>query len=479
MILQNKIRRFTTEASRIARKASATVVVPLLALSFLLASATSIYGQANSTAATAQTQTQPKTWIDADTGHRITRLTDEPNSEALLSGRSAFTPDGLDMIYVSPRGIHVLNLATLKTKLLVSSPVHNVLVGTKTRRVFFTRNSIYIFAIDIDSGRETRVDGITKNVIPKFPLRYVFFSVNADETLLVGTSIDSDDVQKDFLHFKMKATQEEHEHLKANPAYPLSSDEVEQNAKRMYLEAHIPEGMFTFNLQTGEVRTILKGTDWLNKVQFSPTDPNLILYKHEAPYANTEVDRIWTIRTDGTQNQMIHQRMIPGEIATHAFWSRDGKTIWYELQKPIPNPPASTDHYLVGYDLATGKRRYFHMDQFEYSINYDAAISDSLFCGSGQQSNPTHGKTPADSHLPGNGEWLEILHPILNNGGSGASTQDAISFRTERLINIFNNHTSYRHPRYVSEVRFSPDDRLVIFTSDILGPTYVFAVEVN
>jgi oligogalacturonide lyase len=182
---------------------------------------------------------------------------------------------------------------------------------------------------------------------------------------------------------------------------------------------------------------------------------------------------------------MLHQRAIPGEIATHEFWSRDGKTIWYELQKPIPNQPVSTDHYLVGYDMATGKRRYFHMDQLEYSINYDAASNDSLFCGSGQQSKPTHGSEPIDSQLQRSGEWIEILHPILNNHDIDSNTQNANSFRRERLVNIFNNHTTYRHPRFASEVRFSPDDRLVIFTSDVLGtpnsygPTYVYAVEVN
>jgi oligogalacturonide lyase len=84
-----------------------------------------------------------------------------------------------------------------------------------------------------------------------------------------------------------------------------------------------------------------------------------------------------------------------------------------------------------------------------------------------------------DSQTPGSGEWIEIFHPILNNGDIGTNTQNANSFRRERLVNIFNNHTRYGHPRFVSEVRFSPDDRLVIFTSDMFGPTYVFAVEVN
>jgi oligogalacturonide lyase len=43
---------------------------------------------------------------------------------------------------------------------------------------------------------------------------------------------------------------------------------------------------------------IVASNDWLNHVQFSPTDPGLIMYCHEGPWH--EVDRIWTIRTDGS-----------------------------------------------------------------------------------------------------------------------------------------------------------------------------------
>src|ERR1035438_5341815 len=121
------------------------------------------------------------------------------------------------------------------------------------------------------------------------------------------------------------------------------------------------------------------------------------------------------------------------------------------------------------------------MDELEYSINYDAASNDSFFCGSGQQSKPIHGDTPVDSQTTESGEWIEVLHPI-SNGDIGAKMQNANSFRRERLVNIFNNHTNYAHPRFVSEVRFSPDNRLVIFTTDALStpeksghtPTYVY-----
>lgn len=482
MLLQNKIRRLTTKISEIAWKVRATWAIPLFALSVLLASSTSTFGQSDSTTFT--TQTPPKTWIDADTGHRVTRLTDEPNSEALVSTLNPYTPDSLDMIYTSPGSIRVLNLHTLKTKLLVSGNVHHPIVGTRTRRVFFTRESVDLFAVDIDTGHVKRLA-----VLP--PLA-VIRSVNADETMLVGTRIEPG--AQDFSYYKLQASKEALAQLKANPSNPPSKDDLKQQAMKMRLEAHVPEYMFTVNLQTGEVRTIVKGTDWLQKVHFSPTDPDLILYEHEGPYADTDIDRIWTIHADGTQNQMVHQRTIPGETATRQFYSRDGKTIWYEVQKPIPNQPTWADHDLVSYDVSTGKRRYFHLDQLQYSVYYNSSNGGSFLCGSGHRSKTVHGDAPTDSQILWSGEWIEALYPILNNGDVGTNTQDAKWFhfynptsvagsnvkytgwfRRERLVNMFNNDYTKLEP----EVRFSPDDRFVVFTSNMFGPTYVFTVEVN
>ena len=65
MLLQNKIRRFTTEASEITWEARVACAVPLLALSLLSVFATSTFGQSDTTLAAAQTQTPPKTWFDA------------------------------------------------------------------------------------------------------------------------------------------------------------------------------------------------------------------------------------------------------------------------------------------------------------------------------------------------------------------------------------------------------------------------------
>src|SRR5438270_13750673 len=61
----------------------------------------------------------PKTWVDKDTGHRVWRVSDEPNSGAFYFNVNAFTPDGKQMVYNSPAGIRVLDLATMTTRMLV------------------------------------------------------------------------------------------------------------------------------------------------------------------------------------------------------------------------------------------------------------------------------------------------------------------------------------------------------------------------
>ena len=86
--------------------------------------------------------------------------------------------------------------------------------------------------------------------------------------------------------------------------------------------ARLPMGLFTLNVQTGETKTIHKTNDWLNHLLFSPTDPTLLMFCHEGPWH--KVERIWTIRADGTQLKKIHTRTVAMEIFGHEFWSGDG-----------------------------------------------------------------------------------------------------------------------------------------------------------
>src|SRR6516225_11238365 len=80
-------------------------------------------------AADATTNGVPLSWIDPDTGHRVIRLTREPGSVSFYFNVNCFTPDGKRMVYTTPDGISVLNLATLESTQVVAGPARAVIVG--------------------------------------------------------------------------------------------------------------------------------------------------------------------------------------------------------------------------------------------------------------------------------------------------------------------------------------------------------------
>src|SRR5438477_13012327 len=89
----------------------------------------------------------PRTWVDPDTGHRVVRLTDEPNSASLYFNQNGYTADGKKMVYTTPQGIHVLNLETKATKQVVPGRARIIVTGHKTQSVFYIRGD-EVFATD-------------------------------------------------------------------------------------------------------------------------------------------------------------------------------------------------------------------------------------------------------------------------------------------------------------------------------------------
>ena len=173
------------------------------------------------------------------------------------------------------------------------------------------------------------------------------------------------------------------------------------------LAARLPMQLFVVNTGTGEMKTILRSTDWLNHLQFSPTDPALLMFCHEGPWH--KVDRTWTIRTDGTGLTQIHHRTMNMEIEGHEFFSADGRTIWYDLQTP-----RSEVFWLAGYELATGKRTWYHLERSEWSVHFNQSPDGTLFAGDGGG--------PSSVAAPGNGQWIYLFRPAARAGPHGWRT---------------------------------------------------------
>lgn len=227
------------------------------------------------------------------------------------------------------------------------------------------------------------------------------------------------------------------------------------------LAAHLPMVLFVVDLRSGKVKELLHSTEWVNHMLFSPVDPTLLMYCHEGPWQL--VDRIWLIRTDGTQNTLVHKRTMFMEITGHEFWSRDGKSIWYDWQFP-----KGSVYYLAGYDIATHHRVAYNMTPNQWSIHFNASKDPDIFAGDG-------GDAGQVTQAP-DGTWVEFYHTETPGRRDGVNSPDLIQpgvLSSEHLVNMA-NHNYKLEPNE----RFSPDDKRIFFTSNMFGPSYVFAVEV-
>jgi oligogalacturonide lyase len=396
----------------------------------------------------ASAATIPSTWVDKDTGHRVWRLTPEPDSASLYFNYTAISPDGKWMVYNAPDGIHGLDLETRKTRLLVPNggermAARTIAVGRKTNAVFYLSDdaatkTTSINRVDFDSGARRKLVDV--------PAGYKIDSINADETLAAGTYE---------VHREARAVQ-------GAPGGPLNQPRNKGEMMERRLAARVPLVLFTLDLRTGKETTLLRSTDWINHLLFSPTDPALLMYCHEGPWQ--KVDRIWTIRTDGSANTLIHHRTMAMEIAGHEFWGQDGKTVWYDWQYP-----KGASFYVAGYNLATGQRTAYHLERNDWSIHFNVSNDGSLFAGDG-------GDPGQVAHAP-DGEWIVLLRPqsVLGKGAiDGKDFWQPGVFKPERLVNMA-HHDYHLEPN----IRFTPDKKMVVFRTNMFGPTYVLGVEVE
>lgn len=388
----------------------------------------------------------PKTWIDKDTGHRVIRLTDTPDSASFYFNVNAYTPDGNEMVYTTPDGISVLNLTTLKTRSVVRGHVHTLVVGHKTPSIFYTKpedNTLWVTNVDTGASR----------MVGKIPPHGNLVTVNADETLAAGTMDEGNHENQEYGHNGGGQG--------TSQTSPLDQPANKGEMMERRLAAKIPLTLFTLDLRNGKITPLLQhSTDWINHLLFSPADPHLLMYCHEGPWQ--KVDRIWTIHTDGTHNELMHKRTMEMEIAGHEFWGQDGQTIYYDLQTP-----KGEDFWLALLHLPNHHRTWYHMQRNEWSIHFNVYKDGELFAGDG-------GDPHQVARAP-DGEWIYLFHPeLLKN--TGVSNPDLVQpgvFHAEKLVNM-SKHNYTLEPN----VSFTPDGKMIIFRSNMFGPTYVFGVQI-
>ncbi len=464
---------------------------PLLPLTLLLASATAF-------AADPAPSDLPVEWIDPDTGHRIVRLTTEPGSASLYFNQNAYTPDGKKVIVTTPKGLATIELATRKLDLVVEGEVRVIVAGHKTGDIYYSKlvpkesikpdgtketvNEAWIFAANVETKAVREIAKLPRGGIA---------SINADETLMVGVYTEG---QQGFGSGRRRETEapppaagqpsmsntsaSQPNNGGANPTFqanysakwpdgtPMTFAEAKDlslHNRLMAIRQGPPQVIFTVSTQTGEVREVLKEHEWIGHLQFSPSDPQQIMFCHEGTWH--EVDRVWLIRTDGTGLTKVHARTMNMEIAGHEFFNADGSFVWYDLQTP-----RGEDFWLGGYALATGKRTWYHLQRDEWSVHFNVSPDGTLFCGDG-------GDSEMVAHAP-NGKWIYLFRTQripdvagVKNPDSG-NLIDTGAFKAERLVNMA-KHDYTLEPN----VSFTPDMKWIVFRSNLQGAVHTYAVE--
>jgi oligogalacturonide lyase len=415
------------------------------------------------TAPSAAAAEPPREWVDRDTGRRIVRLSDEPGTQSLYFHQNAYTPQGDAVIVNAPSGIQAIDLRTRAVRTIVPG-ASAAFVGRRTRTVYFMRpedpersgpqSPSLVFSADIDTGAARQIGRIARGSIT---------SINADETLLLGSFAERDfQLQTGPRDPRFEA---QYAGERRPDGTPYTFAEAKERRLDARLEARIPMQIFTLDTANGRMRTVRRGTDWFNHLQFSPTDPGLIMFCHEGPWH--KVDRIWTIRTNGRGLTRIHARTMNMEIAGHEFFSPDGQTIYYDLQTP-----RGEVFWLSSYDLRTGARVWRRVERNDWSVHFYISSDGSLFSGDG-------GDSEMVAHAP-DGKWLYLFRaqPIPDvadiHAPNAANLVRPALLVGEKLVNM-RDHDYRLEPN----ATFTPDGKWLIFRSNMHGPAHVYAVEIT
>jgi oligogalacturonide lyase len=380
--------------------------------------------------ATIGAQSPPREWVEPATGHRVVRLSDEPGTASLYFHQNPYTARGDKMVVSTPQGLSTIELATGTIKPLVKGRVSHLVVGRKTRQAFYIQNGA-VYATNVDTGE-------SRKIIDHQRLRTGSgFGISSDEMHLAGS----------FVLEGTAPTAPASVAAPASPPNPLATPPPTESSLEARWRARRPMALYTLNVKTGELRIIHKATDWLNHVQMSPTDATLIMFCHEGPWHL--VDRIWTIRSDGSNLKLMHKRTMDMEIAGHEFFGHDGKVIWYDLQTPKYKV-----FWLAGVNVETGETTRYPVTREEWSVHFNISPDGKLFAGDGGG--------PRSVAAPGNGQWIYLFTPAPDG-----------KLKAERLVDL-SKHDYQLEPN----VTFTPDGKRLVFRSNMHGATHVYAVEV-
>lgn len=433
----------------------------------------------------------PTDWIDPDTGHRVIRLSVESGSSTLYFHDNAYSPAGDRLIFNSPAGVVLLDIAQLgsapRQPQVVIPSGRGPYVARRTPEIYFVRGGApgadrggpppsaqatrdgnapatapatdgkrgsrgsrggsgggEVFAYHIETQATRKVPHASRTLI------------NCDETLTLATITAEDpsgQTPKPALRDPLPQLARMFPGKQLAELTPEQQYAVNKEEGLARRALNPPSMAFTFTqLKTGEAKTVGYQYGSLNHMQFSPTDPSLLLYCHEGTWH--ELDRIWTIRTDGTEKNLRHKRSMDMEIAGHEFWSHDGKTIWFDLQTP-----RSQVFWIAGVNLATGEEIRYPVDRNAWSVHYNVSRDNRLFMGDGGD--------PTQVAFAPDGQWINLFRPQADG-----------SLVREKLVNMAKHNYVTGRGGIEPNGSITPDNKWVVFSGNFSGARHVYAVEI-
>jgi oligogalacturonide lyase len=371
----------------------------------------------------------PLVWIDRQTGHRVMRLSrGRGEYHSFYFHNNPFIkdfdrPDGHppDDLMVfrgvgeEDPGLFTVNLRTRVTR-KVGEGGRAEIVARRAKEAYFEQDGA-IWATHLLRAETRKVADLPED------FDGTFRTLNADETLLAGVQM-----------------------LVETP--PRPEGETKAAMMQRVFDAKYPRRLVVMDVATGAIRTVLEEPNWFNHLQFSPTDPSMLMYCHEGPWHL--LDRIWTIPIDvaGARGRLMLKRTVDREIAGHEFWDPTGKRIWADHQIP-----RGDTFYLTSIDMETAETKKWALERDQWSVHFNISPDGTFFAGDG-------GSPGMVARAP-DGQWIYLFRP-----GDG-------KLEAEKLCSMA-KHDYALEPN----VHITPDQKWVVFRSNMHGKAHVYAVEI-
>lgn len=370
-----------------------------------------VMGQVATPAPSATRAAVPGEYVDSETGMRVVHLSRVANDRAgvIYFTYPSFSADSrLALIdvqfadkwrYLYSFDFQTMGLVPLQTEVLTQNQV----VAPKSGNVYF-QTATAAWVTSLKGGVPRKICDLPGKWAPG-----IGFSVNADETLLLGGSTD---VEKE-------------------EAAKLSTEGVRNG----------PNVLFTINIQSGEVKVIHRANAWLGHVQFSPTDPDLLMFCHEGNWER--VDRIWLMSLSKNDAHIAYRRTEAREIVGHEFWQPDGKVIWFQ-QSFRAHPERGG--FLTSQEIASGKLTQYRIPEGFGGIHQTWSPDGRFMVSDGNKG----------------AKWLSQLW-----------VKDGV-ITGRHLCSLAGNDYAIEPNPHVS-----PDGRWVIFTATLHGGAQAYGVELK